>query len=270
MKVEEILAALGVAIDPAKAATIQEWNGKLSASENDAQTRLATAQSEMQKAQGLQRVIDDNIRAAGLTETNVAQLQANNAALTAANASLTAAVEEVRKQGFTGITIPALPTITQPTTPDPMKAFQESVVKGFATMGQTLNESNRYQRVFGVPLPEDPATIADRAAQARLSVHDYMEQTYKVSAKEQEIAAAGRQKELDTYAAKQVEAYKAANPVTAGNPDLNGGGSSFYPNLPKPRDAKSIREFSSLSPMQKIQDAKARVTKEVQSRMNAA
>ena len=104
--VEEILAELGITPDPSKAAVVKKWNTTLSASEGDAQTKLATAQKKMEDAQALQRVIDENIRTAGLTETNVAQLRANNAALTAANASLVAAVEEIKKQGFTGLNIP--------------------------------------------------------------------------------------------------------------------------------------------------------------------
>ena len=270
MTVEEILADLGVTLDPAKAEAAKTWNGKLSAAQGDAQTKLTAAQKQMEDAQALQRVIDDNIRTAGLTETNMAQLQANNAALTAANAALTAAIEDIKKQGFSGLNIPALPAITQAAAPDPLKTLQETIVKGFTQMGQTVNEMNRYQRVFGAPLPEDPATLADRAANARLSVRDYMEQTYHVTAKEKEIADQRVQKDRDDYAAKKLEEWKAANPVTAGHPDLNGGRPSNYPDIPKPREAKDIRAFSSMSPMQKIQDAKARVTKEVQARTSAA
>lgn len=270
MKVEDILAALDVAVDPAKTALIQEWNGKLSASETDAQTKFADAQKQLTDAQALQRVIDDNITRAGLTETNMAQLQANNAALTSALASRDAAIAEIKKAGFTGLNIPDLPAVNQPTAPDPMKTLQETIVKGFTQMGQTLNEMNRYQRITGKVLPEDPATIADRAAQARLSVHDYMESTYKLTELERTQTATAAQKDKDDYAAKKLEEWKAANPVTAGHPDLNGGRPSNYPNIPKPRDAKSIREFSAMSPMQKILDAKARVTKEVQARTNAA
>jgi len=137
-------------------------------------------------------------------------------------------------------------------------------------MGQTMNESNRYMRVFGQPIPEDPATLADRAAAARLSVHDYVEQTYKVSAKEKELAAAAEQKRLDDYSAKKVEEYKAAHPVTAGHPELGPGVPSNYPNIPAPRKGDTLREFSAKSPMEKIRDAKERVTKEVQSRMASA
>lgn len=270
MKVEDILAALGVQVDPAKASVIQEWNGKLTASETEAQQRLDAAQKKVSDAEALDRIINENIRTAGLTETSVAQLQANNAALTAANTQLRTAVESIKAQGFTGISIPELPKTVTQAQADPMKELQETIMKGLTNVGQAFDETVRYQRVFGSPIPEAPSTIADRAAKLRLSVPDYMEQTYHIGAKEKEIAAASTQKGLDDYAAKKVEEYRAANPVTFGNPDLNGGRPSNYPNIPKPRDGKSLREFSAMSPMQKIQDAKARVTKEVQSRQNAA
>ena len=156
-------------------------------------------------------------------------MQANNAALTAANASLVAAVEEIKKQGFTGLNIPDLPKPVSQSAPDPVKTLTDTIMKGFSQMGQTMNAVNRYQRVFGQPIPEDPATIADRAANARLSVNDYVEQTYKVSAKEKEISDAAAQKSRDDYAATKIEEYKAAHPITAGHPDLNGGTSSNYP-----------------------------------------
>jgi hypothetical protein len=209
----------------------------------------------------LQRVIDENIRTAGLTETNLAQLQANNAALTAA-------LESVRSQGFTGLNIPDLP---QPAAKDPVKELTDKLMGGFAAMGQTMNETARYQRVFGTPIPEDPATIPDRAIAAGFkNVRDYMESTYKVSAKEQELTAQARQKELDAYAAKQVEAYKAANPVTLGHPELGGMVPSNYPNIPKPSDAAGVREMAGKSPMEKIRMARDRVSGEIKTRLAAA
>jgi hypothetical protein len=270
MTVEEILAGLGVTLDPAKTYDFKTWNGKLSALESDAQTKLADAQKQLQDAQGLQRVIDESIRTSGLTEANVAQLQANNAALTAAIASRDAAIAEIKKAGFTGLNIPDLPAVNQPQKKDPVGELQKLIMDGFSNMGQTLNEVNRYQRVFGEPIPEDPATIADRALKARLSVHDYMEQTYKVSAKEQEKAAARSQKAMDDYAAKKIEEWKAAHPVTTGHPELGPGVPSNYPNIPKPSDAKGVREMADKSPMEKIKMARDRVSKEIQTRMNAA
>jgi hypothetical protein len=270
MTVEEILAELGVTVDPAKASVVKKWNTTLSAAQGDAQTKLAAAQKQMEDAQALQRVIDDNIRTAGLTETNVAQLQANNAALTAANAALVAAVENIKKQGFTGLNIPDLPKITPAATVDPIDKLQETILQGFTNIGQTLNEMNRYQRITGKPLPEDPVVLADKAKNARMSVHDYVEQTYKLADLERTQAATAAQKEKDDYAAQKLEEYKAAHPITTGHPELGSGVPSNYPNIPKPSDAAGVREMSGKSPMEKIRMARDRVSSEIKTRMAAA
>jgi hypothetical protein len=270
MTVEEILAGLGVTLDPAKTYDFKTWNGKLSALESDAQTKLADAQKQLQDAQGLQRVIDESIRTSGLTEANVAQLQANNAALTAAIASRDAAIAEIKKAGFTGLNIPELPAVNQPAPKDPVGDLQKLIMTGFSTMGQTLNEMNRYQRITGEPIPEDPATIADRAAKSRLSVHDYMEQTYKLTEKEQAKTAAAETKKMADLKVKWKEEYEAAHPVTNGHPELGSGVPSNYPNIPKPSDAAGVREMAGKSPMEKIKMARDRVSKEIQTRMNAA
>jgi len=271
MRVDEILAELGVTVDPAKTAVLKTWNDKLSALETDAQTKLADAQKQLQDAQGLQRVIDQNIQASGLTEANITQLQANNAALTAALAARDAAIDEIKKAGVTGLNIPELPKVNQgPTPKDPVKQLEETIMNGIGMMGQTMNEMNRYQRVFQSAVPEDPATIADRAMKARLTVRDYMEQTYHVSAKKKELTAATEQKRLDNYAATKLEEWKAAHPVTNGHPELGPGVPSNYPNIPKPSDAAGVREMAGKSPMEKIRMARDRVQSEVKTRMNAA
>ena len=109
MTVEEILADLGATVDPAKTGNVAKWNTALAQTESGAAQKLADAQKQLKDAQDLQRVIDDNITKSGLTEMNIAQLQANNAALTAALASRDAAIKSIKDQGFTGINIPELP-----------------------------------------------------------------------------------------------------------------------------------------------------------------
>ena len=271
MTVEELIAELGVTVDPAKAGVLKTWNDKFSAMETDSQTKLADAQKQLQDAQGLQRVIDDSIRESGLTEANIAQLQANNAALTAALSARDAAIDEIKKAGFTGLNIPDLPKVNQgPAAKDPVKQLEETIMNGIGMMGQTMNEMNRYQRVFNSAVPEDPATIADKAMKSRLSVHDYMEQTYKVSSKEQENAKNAETKRLEGMKAKWEEEYKAAHPNVAGNSELHVGGTSNYPNIPKPSDAAGVKEMAGKSPMEKIRMARDRVSKDVQTRMNAA
>ena len=270
MTVEEILADLGVTVDPAKAASVAKWNSTLATTESSAAQKLAAAEKQLQDAQALQRVIDENIRTAGLTETNMAQLQASNAALTAALASREAAIKAIKDQGFTNLNIPDLPAVNTPAPKDPVAEANERINNLASNMAQTLNEMTRYQRVFGAPLPDDPATLADRAIKARMSVHDYVEQTYKVAEKEQATVAASRKKEVDDAVAAGVEAYKAAHPITTGHPELGAGVPSNYPNIPKPSDAKGVAAMSAMSPMEKIRTARDRVSNEVKTRLAAA
>ena len=51
MTVEELIAELGVTVDPAKAGVLKTWNDKFSAMETDSQTKLADAQKQLQDAQ---------------------------------------------------------------------------------------------------------------------------------------------------------------------------------------------------------------------------
>jgi hypothetical protein len=271
MTLEEILSDLGVTVDPAKAANVAKWNTTLQTSQSEAQQKLADAQKAFTDAQNLQRVIDQNITASGLTEVNIAQLQANNAALTAALAMRDAALDEIKKAGFTGINIPDLPKVNQTPAKDPIKELQETMMGGFAAAGQAMNESNRYWRAFGQPLPVDPASLPDLAKQGGFrTVRDYMETTYKVSDKEKASAEAAEAKRIDGMKAKWEEEYKAAHPVVMGHTELGPGVPSNYPNIPKPSDAKGVREMAGKSPQEKIRIARDRVVNEVRTRMNAA
>jgi hypothetical protein len=253
MTVEELLTQLGVPAETltAKADIVNGFKGELTASQ-------AAAQKKLEDAQALDRVINDNIEKFGLNETTNAQLRANNAALTAALA-------EVKKAGFTGITIPDLPAINS-SAKNPMDELTGMITKGFTQMGQTMNEMNRYQRITGKFLPEDPATLADKAASARLSVHDYMEQTYKLSDMERTQVAEATAKREAEVGEKAVKAWQEAHPNTSGHPELNGGLPSNYPAMPAPRDAKSVREFSTLSTRDKIAGAMKRASEAVGSR----
>jgi len=245
MTTRELALALGVPEETltAKADIISQFDQSMSAAATEAQRKL-------EEAQNLDRIVNDNIAKFGMTEANTAQLQASNAALKAA-------LDSVKAQGFNGITIPDLPSIT-PAAKDPMDSLRETIVNGFASVGQTLGVSTRYQRVFGQPLPDDPATLAQEAQSRRLSVADWAEQKYGITAKETAVNTEREQKRMDDYAAAAVTKYKETNPSVAGHPELNGGMPSGYPNIPKPRDTKSVREFSSMSAREKIASAMTR------------
>jgi hypothetical protein len=221
---------------------------------------MAKAQKELTDAQALKRVIDENIATHGVNEVNIAQLQASNAALTAA-------LESVKKAGFTGITIPELPT---PGTKDPAKEFQDNVARGFAQMGQAMNAMAKYQRIMGKPLPEDPTQIADNAARMRLSVNDYVEQTYKLSETERTQTAAARQAEVDAAVAAGVKKYQEDHPSTSGHPDLNGGAPSNFAQMPKTIDAKDVRQYAALPAREKIAQSIKRATERMQEMRTAS
>lgn len=264
MTVEEILADLGIPAETiaAKKDNIASWNGKMAASATEAAQKLADAQKALQDAQNLKSVIDADIAANGVNESNLAQLRASNAAMTAALA-------EVKKAGFTGITIPDFPTNT-PAAVDPITGMKTLVVDGFTKIMQLQNAQNKYQRIFGKPLPDDPTALADEAAARRLDVNTWAEQKYGFAAAEQTQRADAAKKHDETIAAKAVEDWKAAHPVTNGHPELGAGVPSNYPNIPKPSDAKGVREMAGKSPMEKIKMARDRVSAEVKTKMAAA
>ena len=154
MTVEEILADLGVTVDPAKAASVAKWNTTLATTESGAAQKLAAAEKQLQDAQALQRVIDENIRTAGLTETNMAQLQASNAALTAALASREAAIKAIKDQGFTNLNIPDLPAVNTPAPKDPVAEANERINN--LTKGDPVAQIKELRHQRGLPLGEEP------------------------------------------------------------------------------------------------------------------
>jgi hypothetical protein len=264
MTVEEILADLGIPAETiaAKKDNIAAWNGKLTTSATESAQKLADAQKALQDAQNLKHVIDEDIAKNGVNESNLAQLRASNAAMSAALA-------EVKKAGFTGITIPDFPT-TNPAPPDPMANLTTLITNGFTTAGQMQDLSARYFRATGKPLPDNPTALADEAAKRRMDLATWGEQKYGLTAIEQKATADRAQKEKDDYAHAKVEEWKAAHPITNGHPELGAGVPSNFPNIPKPSDAKGVREMAGKSPMEKIRMARDRVSAEIKTKMAAA
>lgn len=270
MTVDELLAELGVTVDPAKASVVKTWNEKFSALESEAQTKLTDAEKSLADAQALQRVIDENIRTSGLTETNVAAKDAVIASLNEAVAQRDAALKELKSKGFTGLDIPEFKPVSTTLEKDPVKALEDRLNSLANNMEAALRVQTNYFSIFEKPLPIDPGTLASEAVAARMPIEQYAEQKFQMSAERAKRATAAAQKEKDDYAAKKLEEYKAAHPVTAGHPELGPGVPSNYPNIPKPSDANGVREMSGKSPMEKIRMARDRVSKEVQSRLAVA
>jgi len=249
MTLAEIAAELEIPAETlaAKPDVVKKYDGLFAASD----TAVAEAQRKLAEATALDRVVNENIASFGLTEANVEQLKASNAALTAA-------LESVKKAGFSGITIPDLPPLGKKPT-DPMDDLKSLIVSGFTNVGQTLNVQNKYQRVFGRPMPDDPATLADEAAKMRMPVAQYAEQKYG-------FAKATAKQEAE-WKAKGAEEWKAAHPApTFGE---GGGLPSNHAQMPKPRDAGSVREFAGMTAREKITSAMKRANEAAKS-MSAA
>ncbi len=230
----------------AKPEVATKWNGLLT----DGETKLAAAQKALTDAQNLQRVIDENIEKNGLNETNIAQLRASNAAMAAALA-------EVKKAGFTGITIPEF-AVTAPANANPLEELKTLIVKGFTTSSQAMDVANRYFRVFGKAMPDNPTALADEAAKHRLDVATYAEQKYGFAAAEQKLQAEATAKRETEIAERAVAKWKEDNPSTVGNAHLQPGVPSDYPAIPKPREGASVREFAGMTARQKIENSMKR------------
>jgi hypothetical protein len=238
----ELAAELGIPVETlnAKPDVVAKWNGHFT----DAEAKLTQAAQLKREADATQALIDQNIASFGNVEATNVQLQAQIEAIKAASKTL-------EEKG--GIKLDLnLPNLNAPAPKDAAKELLDTLTRGFSTVGQTMNEMNRYMRVFGKPLPEDPATLADRASAARLSVHDYVEQTYKVSAEETRLSTERAQKEKDDYAALKVKEYQDAHPSTSGHPELNGGFPSNHPLMPKTMDTGDFKKFSNQSAREKV------------------
>lgn len=243
-------------IDPAtlaaKGDVVAKWNGYLSeadtkytaatAAQKDAEAKLAAVQSEND-------TINANIEKFGYTEANIAALKANNAAMEAS-------LKELQTQGFDV----KIPTNTAPAAPtpaafDPAK-FQQDVnstlIKGF-------NATNRYARLYGgAPIPDDLDALAREAVAARKEFSQYVAEKYDFAGREKALAAETQKKHDDEVRAAAVKEYQEKNPVTAGNPDLQRGVASKYPQVVKARETGDNRKFANMSAREKIAASVAR------------
>jgi hypothetical protein len=218
---------------------------------SEAETKLAEAQRLTTDAQNLQRTIDEQIAKFGINESSVIQLQAQLAAVKAAHA-------ELEKNGVKlDLNLPT----NLPAVKDPQEAFRENVVKGFTQIGQAMSVQNRYYQTFGKPMPDDPVALADEAARNGMAYDAYAEKKYGFQAEAKRKAEAEVQARIDAG----IKKYQEEHPSNAGHPELNGGLPSNYPAMPKPREAKDLRQFSGLPAREKIADAMRRANEAAKS-----
>jgi hypothetical protein len=177
------------------------------------------------------------------------------ATLEAENAGLRTTLTTLKDKGIE-VTIPAAPTGApkEPASFDP-KRFRGEM--GYM-LGQAIDASNTYLRLYGKPLPESIESLAEEANARRLKPFEWAAQKYKFADKEGEISAADKKAHDDKVAADAVEKYKTEHPVTTGNPDMQRGRSSRSPALPKPMSGNDIATFANLPAREKVAQSIAR------------
>jgi hypothetical protein len=254
MTIAEIAAELG--LDPA---TLKpEVVAKVNSYFSEAEAMRASGEKALQDSQALERVIDQNIAQFG-------SIDAANMQLSAQLAAIKAAQEDLERNGVKlDLKLPKGPNPV-----DPVKQLQDMITGGFSNMAQAMEVNNQYLALNGKPMPDSPSLLADEAVRNRMTVAQWADQKYGLTKKQQEVQQAQRQKEMDDYAAKQLQTYKDAHPNNAGHPELNGGFPSNYPAVAAPRDNKTVGEFARLSTREKIVSAMQRAVSTVNTQ-NAA
>lgn len=262
LTVAQIAAELGIdqATLASKAEIISKYDNQFSTLETSAskaQEQLAEAQRLKAQAETLQATIDQNIANFGINESTTIHLQAQLEAVKAAAKTL-------EEKGGLKLDL-NLPTITPKAPADPIDSLKNLIVQGFTNINQAQEVNNRYLSLFGKPMPDSPSALADEAAQRRLTVSQWADQKYGLANKAQEVA----QQEKAKYEAKlkedAIKEFREKNPSYAGNPELNGGFPSNFPQVPQPRDGKTVREFAGMSTREKIQNAMSRAREAVAS-----
>jgi hypothetical protein len=188
------------------------------------------------------------------------------ATLEAENAGLRTTLEKLKEKGIE-VTIPAsaagAPKNPESFDPNRFKTQVGDIV------GQAIDASNAYLRLFGKPLPISIETLATEANARRMRPLDYAAEKYKFADKEAEQRTAEAKAHDDEISRKAIEKYQLEHPVTTGNPDLQRGRSSRSPQLPKAMDSKEVTEFANLPARERIKASIARSRQIVDERAAA-
>jgi hypothetical protein len=254
--------ATELGIDPAtltgKADVVAKWNGYLSEADTQyrsAKTMKEEAEAKLAAVEAEQKVINDNIAAFGVTEANTAALRANYAAMEAS-------LKELKAQGF-NVNIPDAPKVADPVknefNPDAFRNdVNQSLILGF-------DMNNRYQRLYGQPMPDDLQTLLRESQQQRKPIQVYVAEKYDFPGREKSQREEAQKKHDDEIAAKAVAKFREENPVTAGHPDLARGVASRHPQVVRERPALD-KGFANMSQREKIARSVAATTQVLKSR----
>jgi hypothetical protein len=248
--IAELATELGLDASTFKPEAVAKWNGFLTDAETQYKTakelKDASEQNLRQVAQE-QTAINAYIEQYGASETTRAALEANLAAYKAV-------VDNLKTQGI-NVDVPALTTIPAAGNPTkPTNVFDENKFRGQVSnvLAQSINLNNKYQTLYGKPLPDDIDALADQASKAGKQLFQYAAEKYDFAGEEKRKADAATEAERAKWKAEGAKEYAEKNPNTAGNPFMNGGGDSRNPQILKRHDSKDLREYANLTPREKI------------------
>jgi hypothetical protein len=248
--IAELATELGLDIATLKPEAVTKWNGYLT--DADAQYKTAkelkeASEGNLRQVQVEQAEINKYIEQYGASETTRAALEANLAAYKAV-------VDNLKTQGI-NVDVPALTTVPAAGNPTkPASVFDENKFRGQVSnvLSQSINLNNRYQTLYGKPLPDDIDALADQASKAGKQLFQYAAEKYDFAGEEKRKSEATSKAHDEKIAADAVKKYQDEHPNVAGNPFMNGGSDSRSPQILKRHDTKDLREFANLSPREKI------------------
>lgn len=256
---DDLAKELGIDLSSAKPEAVTKWNGYLTEADKqyrEASAAKAEAEEKLAAIQNENRVINEQIAQYGASETAMASLRANLAQERAARESMAASLETLKAAGF-DVTIPEVkPAANElnPNNPAAPSVDMNKITNGFATVGQTLQVMNKYQRIFGKAIPDDIVALTDEALANRMTVTAWADKKYNFAAEESRVATERQVKRDADIAAAAVAKFQQENPITRGNPELSRGVPSRFPQLESKREGpgENGRKFANMSVREKI------------------
>jgi hypothetical protein len=246
--IAELATELGLDASTFKPEAVAKWNTYFT--DADAQYKTAkelkdASEHNLRQVTQEQNAINEYIEQYGASETATAALRANNAAMEAQ-------LKALKEQGI-AVTVPDPIAPTNPTKP--ANVFDENKFRGQVSnvLSQSINLNNRYQTLYGKPLPDDIDALADQASKAGKQLFQYAAEKYDFAGEEKRKSDATKKAEIDAAVAAGVKKYQDEHPNVAGNPFMNGGGDSRNPQiLRRGHDSKDLKEYANLTPREKI------------------
>lgn len=235
---------------------------------------ITSAQAKLDEATRARQEAERNLVLAQQERTEVDTFITGHAAerselatLRANEAGMRAQLEAIKKNNGIDVTLPDSPKPTAKPAEFDATQFRGDVG---AFIGSTFDANNEHIRLFGKPVPDSLDKIADEAKANRMSPAAWMAKKYDFAGEKAKQDKAAFDKNVADEVAKGVQAYKDANPVTSGNPDMTRGEQSRRPIIVKPMSPKDSNEFANLSPRERIQRSLQRSTAAIDAQRQSA